>query len=195
MNQGYRGPRRPPVITRPHRINREINVDPIRLVGEEDESMNGVVPLARALALAETRGVDLVEIAPQAQPPVCRIVEYSKFRYEQKKKEKENKSKQFVSLLKEARFGPNTDDHDFEFKRRHAEEWLKEGHKVKAYVVFHGRTIVHKDRGERLLREFAAALAEVGKVELEPKLEGKRMFLILIPTHAPKKEAVRPQGE
>jgi len=177
-NPNWRTPRKP---VRPHRINEEINVSPIRIVGEEDESRNGVVPTPQALSWAKEKDVDLVEIAPQAVPPVCRIIEYSKFRYEQKKKEKEVKGKHKIAELKEVRFGPNTDEHDFNFKVRHAENFLKEGDKVKAYVVFHGRTIVHKDRGEKLLREFAKALEGQAKVELDPKLEGKRMFMILIP--------------
>lgn len=173
------------IPTRPHRINEEIRVAEVRLVGEPEEAMNGVFPTDIALARAIQRQEDLVEIAPHAVPPVVRIVEYSKFRYEIKKREKESKSKQHIVVLKEIRFGPNTDDHDFDFKLRHAQEFLKEGNKVKAYVTFHGRSIVHKDRGEKLLRQFATALEELAKVELEPKLEGKRMFLILTPKKGP----------
>lgn len=175
------GPRAPRKPANPHRTNREITADPIRLVGEEIESRNGVVSLAQALAWATEAGVDLVEIAAGASPPVCRIIEYSKYRYELKKKEKEAKSKHHVAQVKEIRFGPNTDEHDFNFKLRHAQNFLKEGDKIKAYVVFHGRTIVHKERGEKLLRDFAKELDTVAKVEMEPRLEGKRMFLILTP--------------
>lgn len=131
--------------------------------------------------MAEERNLDLVEVAPKAVPPVCRIVEYSKFRYEVKKKDKENKSKQHVVVLKEIRFGPNTDEHDFNFKLRHAEKFLEEGNKIKAYVTFHGRSIVHKGRGEKLLTEFATALDALAKVEMAPKMEGKRMFMLLAP--------------
>lgn len=174
---------RRPILKNPHRTNDEITADPIRLVGEEEGGLpNGVVPLRQALAAAREREVDLVEIAPGADPPVCRIIEYSKYRYEQKKKEKEAKAKQHVVLVKEIRFGPNTDDHDFNFKLKHAQEFLDEGHKIKAYVVFHGRSIVHKERGEKLLNEFAHALSDRGKVEMEPRLEGKRMFLIMTPS-------------
>ena len=174
---------RRPILKNPHRTNDEIMADPIRLVGEEPDGLpNGIVPLRQALQVARERGVDLVEIAPGADPPVCRIIEYSKYRYEQKKKEKEAKAKQHVVLVKEIRFGPNTDDHDFNFKLKHAQEFLDEGHKIKAYVVFHGRSIVHKERGEKLLFEFAQALQDRGKVEMEPRLEGKRMFLIMTPS-------------
>jgi translation initiation factor IF-3 len=153
----------------------------VRMVGEEDESRNGLQPIELVLSWARERNEDLVEIAAKADPPVCRIIEYTRFRYELKKKEKEAKAKQHIVLLKEIRFGPNTSEHDFNFKLRHAEEFLNEGHKIKAYVVFHGRSIVHKDRGDKLLREFATALTELAKVELDPKLEGKRMFMILVP--------------
>jgi translation initiation factor IF-3 len=178
-----RQPLRRPILKNPHRTNLEITADPIRLVGEEEgELVNGVVSLRSALDAAHQRGVDLVEIAPGADPPVCRIIEYSKFRYEQKKKEKEAKAKQHVVEVKEIRFGPNTDDHDFNFKLKHAQSFLDEGNKIKAYVVFHGRSIVHKERGEKLLREFATALADKAKIEMEPRLEGKRMFLIMTPS-------------
>ena len=138
-------------------------------------------PIEEARKLAEERNLDLVEVAPKAAPPVCRIVEYSKYRYEVKKKEKENKSKQHVVVLKEIRFGPNTDEHDFNFKLKHAEKFLEEGNKIKAYVTFHGRSIVHKGRGEKLLMEFATALENLAKIEMAPKMEGKRMFMLLAP--------------
>lgn len=153
----------------------------IRLVGEEDEALNGVYPVDKALKMAEIREQDLVEIAPAARPPVCRIVEYSKYRYEIKKKEKENKSKQHVVILKEIRFGPNTDEHDFNFKVRHAQKFLQEGNKIKAFVIFHGRSIVHKDRGYKLLADFSKELDEYAKEEAPPKMEGKRMFMLLAP--------------
>lgn len=140
-----------------------------------------VYALNTALNLAKEQGLDLVEISPNADPPVCKIIDYSKFKYEQKKKQKEIKAKAHKTVLKEIRFGPNTDDHDFQFKLNHAIKFLKEGAKVKAYVHFVGRTIVFKERGEILLLKFAQALEEVAKVEQLPKLEGKRMFLMLAP--------------
>lgn len=131
--------------------------------------------------MAEELGLDLVEISPNADPPVCKVIDYSKFKYEQKKKQKEIKAKAQKTVIKEIRFGPNTDDHDFNFKLNHAIKFLKEGSKVKAYVHFYGRTIVFKDRGEILLLKFAQALEEYAKVEQLPKLEGKRMILFLSP--------------
>jgi translation initiation factor IF-3 len=188
QNPGGPRPGAKPMIRRPavgkereHRINEDIRSETVRLVNEPEESLNGIVPTKEALARALERNLDLVEIAPNASPPVCRIVEYSKYRYELKKKEKENKSKQQVTVLKEIRFSSNTDEHDFNFKLRHAKNFLAEGNKIKAYVIFHGRSIVHKDRGEELLKQFAQALEEEAKVELPPKLEGKRMFMILVP--------------
>jgi translation initiation factor IF-3 len=137
--------------------------------------------------MAEEQGLDLVEISPNADPPVCKITDYSKFKYEQKKKQKEIKAKAHKSILKEIRFGPNTDEHDFNFKLKHAMNFLEEGAKVKAYVHFVGRTIVFKERGEILLLKFAQALEEYAKVEQLPKLEGKRMFLLLSPKLIKKK--------
>jgi translation initiation factor IF-3 len=131
--------------------------------------------------MAEGEGLDLVEISPKADPPVCKIIDYSKFKYEQKKKQKEIKAKAQKTVIKEIRFGPNTDDHDFNFKLNHAIKFLKEGAKLKAYVHFVGRTIVFKERGEILLLKFAQALEEYGKVEQLPKLERKRMYVILAP--------------
>lgn len=134
-----------------------------------------------AIELAKSKGLDLVEISPTAVPPVCRIIDYQKFLYQQKKKAKEIKAKSVKVIVKEIRFGPNTDDHDYNFKLRHAENFLKEGSKVKAYVFFSGREIVFKDQGEILLLRFAQELAEYAKVEQLPRLEGKRMILILAP--------------
>lgn len=131
--------------------------------------------------MAEDRNLDLVEIAPNADPPVCKIVDYKKFLYDQKKKQKELKSKQQKVVVKEIRFGPNTDDHDFDFKLNHARKFLEEGSKVKAYVFFKGRTIVFKERGELLLLKFASELADLGSVEQLPKLEGKRMIMMINP--------------
>ena len=140
-----------------------------------------VVSVPEAILVAQEKGLDLVEIAPNADPPVCRIVDYQKFLYEKKKKEKEAKSKSAKQVLKEIRFGPNTDEHDFNFKVKHAIKFLEEGAKVKAYVHFKGRTIAYKEKGEIILLKFAQALEEYGKVELLPKLEGNRMFLHLAP--------------
>ena len=151
----------------------------MRVVGDDIES--DVMPIRQALELARERELDLVEIAAQADPPVCRIIDYSKFLYDQKKKQKELKSKQQKVSIKEIRFGPNTDDHDFMFKLKHAKEFLDEGSKVKAYVFFKGRTIVFKERGEILLLKFAAELEEHGVVEQMPKLEGKRMIMMIQP--------------
>jgi len=162
-----------------HRINQLITAKEVRLVGENVEQ--GVFPTSRAIELAEEAGLDLVEISPTANPPVCRIIDYNKFLYEKKKKDKEIKAKAAKSDLKEIRFGPNTDDHDFEFKTRHAVKFLEEGNKVKAYVQFRGRAIVFKDRGELILLKFAERLKEVADLEHMPKLEGKRMHAIFVP--------------
>ncbi len=162
-----------------HRINELITAAEVRVVGEDIEQ--GVYPREKALELARDQGLDLVEISPTAKPPVCRIVDYKKFLYEKKKKDKEVKAKSAKTELKEIRFGPNTDDHDFEFKTRHAIKFLEAGNKVKAYVQFRGRSIVFKDRGELILLKFAERLKEVGSLEHMPKLEGKRMHAIFIP--------------
>ncbi len=137
--------------------------------------------------MAAEEGLDLVEISPKADPPVCKIIDYSKFKYEQKKKQKEIKAKAQKTVIKEIRFGPNTDDHDFNFKLKHAIKFLQDGAKIKAYVHFVGRTIVFKERGEILLLKFAQALEEYGKVEQLPKLERKRMYVILAPKPKSKK--------
>lgn len=140
-----------------------------------------VYPIQQAIRLARDQGLDLVEISPNADPPVCKVVDYSKFKYEQKKKQKEIKSKTQKVVLKEIRFGPNTEEHDFNFKLKHAVTFLGDGAKVKATVFFPGRTIVYKERGEIMLLKFAQALEELGKVEQMPRLEGKRMSLIIMP--------------
>lgn len=149
------------------------------MVGDNVEV--GVYTVQQAVSIAKEQQLDLVEISPKADPPVCKIIEYAKFKYDYKKKQKELKSKAHKTVVKEIRFGPNTDDHDFNFKLRHAETFLKEGSKVKAYVHFVGRTIVYKERGELLLLRFAEALEEKAKVEQLPKMEGKRMFIYLTP--------------
>ncbi len=156
----------------------------MRLVGENVTT--DVYSIQQAIQLARDQGVDLVEVVPNAEPPVCRIIEYHKFLYEKKKKEKEIKARTAKSVVKEIRFGPNTDEHDFNFKVKHAIKFLEDGAKVKAYVHFKGRTIAYKEKGEILLLKFAQELADYGKVELLPKLEGNRMFLNLAPL--PKKK-------
>jgi translation initiation factor IF-3 len=168
-----------------HRINDRIRVPQVRLVGENIQS--DIYATEDALRMAKEMELDLVEIVPTADPPVCRIVDYQKFLYDKKKKEKELKSKQGKQVVKEIRFGPNTDEHDFNFKVKHAMNFLEEGHKVKAYVQFRGRSIAYKEKGEIILLKFAQALEEVGKVELLPKLEGNRMFIHLAPVPRKKK--------
>lgn len=162
-----------------HRINRLIRVPQVRLVGDNVEI--GVYETRKALEMAEELGLDLVEISPKADPPVCRIIDYKKFLYEKKKKEKEIKSKALKTVIKEVRFSPETDDHDFDFKAKHAENFLKEGAKVKAYVQFKGRSILFKERGELMLLKFAQRLEEWGSLEYMPKLEGKRMMVMITP--------------
>jgi translation initiation factor IF-3 len=169
-----------------HRTNNMIRVPQVRLVGDNVEV--GVYPLQEALRMAQDQQLDLVEISPQADPPVCKIIDYNKFLYEKKKKEKEMKAKSKTAEVKEIRFTPGTDDHDFDFKARHAESFLKEGNKVKAYVQFKGRAIMFKERGELVLLKFAERLAEVGQPEGLPKLEGKRMLMIITPKSAKKKK-------
>ena len=162
-----------------YRVNEQIRAKEVRIVGDDIESV--VMPTFKALALAEERELDLVEISPTANPPVCRLIEYSKFLYQMKKRQKEQKAKQVKIDVKEIRFGPQTDEHDFNFKLRHAENFIKEGAKVKAYVFFRGRSIVFKEQGEILLLRFATALEEIAKVEVMPQLEGKKMNMILAP--------------
>jgi translation initiation factor IF-3 len=151
----------------------------VRVVGENVE--NGIYPLREAQQLAEDAGLDLVEIASQADPPVCKVIDYKKFLYEQKRKQKEIKANATKVIVKEIRFGPQTDDHDFQFKLNHAKNFLEEGAKVKAYVFFKGRSILFADQGEMLLLKFAQELEEYGKVENLPKLEGKRMTMMIGP--------------
>lgn len=170
-----------------HRINEQIRCREVRIVGDDVESE--VLPTREAIQLAQQKGVDLVEISPNAVPPVCRLINYSKFLYQQKKRQKELKAKQVKIEVKEIRFGPQTDEHDYNFKLKHAKEFLSEGDKVKAYVFFRGRSILFKEQGEVLLLRFANDLEEYGKVEQMPVLEGKRMILFIAPKKvaAPKK--------
>ncbi|MDE6139468.1 MAG: translation initiation factor IF-3 [Alistipes sp.] len=181
QNNQQRDPRgRRPVVENPHRINDHITAPTVRVVGENVEP-NLVLSIREALRLADEMELDLIEISPKADPPVCRIADYQKFLYQQKKKQKEIKAKQVKVVIKEIRFGPQTDDHDYNFKLKHAENFLKEGAKVKAYVFFRGRSIVFKEQGEILLLRFATDLEEFAKVELMPKLDGKKMNMILAP--------------
>jgi len=163
-----------------HRINEKIKyVDEVRLVGENIEI--GVYPLEKAKELAKEQELDLVEISPKAKPPVCKIIDYKKFLYEQKKREKALKSKATKVTIKEIRFGPQTDEHDYEFKKKHAVKFLQDGAKLKAFVFFKGRSIIFKEQGQILLLKLAQELEEYGKVEQLPRLEGKRMIMFIAP--------------
>ena len=164
-----------------YRVNEQIRVREVRIVGDDGST---VVPTRQALDMARDQGVDLVEISPNANPPVCRLIDYSKFLYQQKKRQKEMKAKQVKVEVKEIRFGPQTDEHDYQFKLKHAKEFLEEGNKVRAYVFFRGRSILFKEQGEVLLLRFANDLEELAKVEGMPSLEGKKMFLYLAPKKA-----------
>lgn len=180
-------------IRQQYRVNEQIHVHEVRIVGDDVESK--VYPTWKALQLAESKGVDLVEISPNATPPVCRLIDYSKFLYQQKKRMKEIKAKQVKVEVKEIRFGPQTDDHDYNFKLKHAQEFLEGGNKVKAYVFFRGRSILFKEQGEVLLLRFANDLEDYGKVEQMPVLEGKRMTIFIGPKKiaAPKKAVAQPK--
>lgn len=168
-------------IKNQYRINEQIRVREVRIVSD---SGSIVVPTRQALDMAREQEVDLVEISPNANPPVCRLIDYSKFLYQQKKRAKEMKAKQVKVEVKEIRFGPQTDEHDYQFKLKHAKEFLEDGNKVRAYVFFRGRSILFKEQGEVLLLRFANDLEEYGKVESMPSLEGKKMFLYLAPKKA-----------
>ena len=187
------------------RINQFIRVPKIRLVGDNLDAVSqaagrevtaDVYPTPQVREWADRMELDLVEISPKADPPVCRIIDYKKFLYQKKKKDKEIKSKAVKTVIKEIRFGPNTDDHDFEFKLRHAHRFLSEGAKVKAYVHFRGRTIVFKERGELLLLRFLKELEDVGSAEALPKMEGRRMIVVIAPLKsAQKKKKKESTGE
>jgi translation initiation factor IF-3 len=181
-----------------HRINDLIRVPEVRIIGDVLEELSeklgvkiepGIYPIRRALAWAEELQLDLIEISPNATPPVCRITDYNKFLYQKKKRDKELKSNSVKTVIKEIRFGPNTDDHDLEFKIKHATNFLKEGSKVKAYVQFKGRAIVFQDRGQLLLLRFLKELEEFGVADSLPKMEGRRMIVMVSPKKlAPKKK-------
>src|SRR6476469_7164222 len=169
-----------------HRINHHIRVAQVRLVG--DNVTVGVYSTQEAMKIAQDQELDLVEISPQADPPVCKVIDYNKFLYDKKKKEKEMKAKAKTTEMKEIRFTPNTDDHDFDFKSKHAEGFLKDGNKVKAYVQFKGRAIQFQERGQLLLLKFAERLAEIGVLESMPKMEGRRMLAMFAPKGKKKAE-------
>ena len=185
MRPTPRIPRGRPEPEAAHRINARINSPKVRLVGENIENP-GIFSTNEAIRLAEQLGLDLVEIAQNADPPVCKIVDYQKFLYEQKKKLKEQKAKTAKVIIKEIRFGPNTDEHDYEFKKNHAIKFLQDGAKIKAFVFFKGRTILFKEKGEILLLKLATEVEEWGKVEQLPRLEGKRMTMFISPKKAKK---------
>lgn len=170
----------------PYATNEQIRAREVRLVGDNVEP--GIYPIDKARKIAASMELDLIEISPTAEPPVCRVLDYQKFLYQQKKRQKEQKQKASKVVVKEIRFGPQTDDHDYNFKLKHAQGFLKEGSKVKAYVFFRGRSILFKEQGEVLLLRFANDLEELGKVEMMPVLEGKRMSIMLAPLKTPKKE-------
>jgi translation initiation factor IF-3 len=172
-----------------YRVNEQIRAREVRIVGEDIESQ--VYPIFQALKIAKEHELDLVEISPNAQPPVCRIIDYSKFLYQLKKRQKEQKAKQVKVEVKEIRFGPQTDEHDYNFKLKHAIEFLEDGNKVKAYVFFKGRSILFKEQGEVLLLRFANELEEYAKVDQMPVLEGKRMTIFL----SPKKKDIKKNVE
>ncbi|MEX0845761.1 MAG: translation initiation factor IF-3 [Balneolaceae bacterium] len=171
--------RRPTNEDRP-RINEEINADQVRVIKPDDE--HEIATSERALQIAASYNLDLVEVAPNAKPPVCKVIDYGKFMYEKKKKEKEAKKKQHTISVKELRFRPNTDDHDLEFKTRHAREFLEGGDKVKATVQFRGRDMLYTEKGELLLLQLAKDLEDVGKIETKPNMEGRRMIMMLSPS-------------
>ncbi|MBI3124148.1 MAG: translation initiation factor IF-3 [Ignavibacteriales bacterium] len=170
-----------------NRVNQEIRVAEVRLIGADGEQI-GIVSIKEALKKAEEANLDLVEIAPQAVPPVCKVIDYGKFAYELQKKEKLQKKNQQVSVLKEIRLHPNTDTHDFDFKARHAANFVEEGDKVKVSVIFKGRELAYTEIGENLLKKFIERLSEVAKVEQEPKFEGRAMHAILAPSKGKKKK-------
>lgn len=178
-----------------YRINEAIRAREVRVVGDDIEQ--GVYSIYEALKMAEEREMDLVEISPNAVPPVCKIIDYQKFLYQQKKRQKEQKAKSVKIVVKEIRFGPQTDEHDYNFKLKHAKGFLEEGAKIKAYVFFKGRSILFKEQGEVLLLRFANDLEDYGKVEQMPLLEGKRMTIFIAPKkkNAPSKSAPKPKSE
>lgn len=188
---GVRGRRDERTAKDPYYTNEQIRAHEVRLVGDNVEQ--GIYPIEKARQIAASMDLDLIEISPTAEPPVCKILDYQKFLYQQKKRQKEQKAKATRVVVKEIRFGPQTDDHDYNFKLKHAQGFLKEGSKVKAYVFFRGRSILFKEQGEILLLRFANDLEDLGKVEQMPVLEGKRMIIMISPLkNAPKKDKSKP---
>ncbi len=170
------------LISRTVRVNERIRIKEVRVISPEGAQL-GILPIQEALETAQKLALDLVEVAPEAKPPVCRIMNYGKYRYEQSKKTREAKKKQTVIQIKEIKLRPKTEDHDFQFKSRHAERFLKEGNKTKVTMMFRGREMVHIDRGKVLLDRFAEALVEVAVIEQRPRQEGRNMVMILTPKH------------
>ena len=168
--------RRAPAV----RINERIRVPEVRVIGEEGEQL-GVMDTREAIRSAREKGLDLVEVAPQAEPPVCRIIDYGKFQYEAKKKANEAKKKQVVITVKEVKFRPGTDVHDYEYRMKHAREWLTDGDKVKATIWFRGREMTHRELGQRILEKLEKDLLDIAEVEARPRMEGNQMFIILAP--------------
>ncbi|MCZ6748479.1 MAG: translation initiation factor IF-3 [SAR324 cluster bacterium] len=162
------------------RVNRQIRISPVRVITETGEQL-GVLPIEEALAAADERGLDLVEVSPKARPPVVKIMDYGKFKFEEAKAAKAAKKKQHVIQLKEVKFRPGIDDHDFDFKTRHAREFLGDGNKVKVTMMFRGRQLAHVDIGRAVLDRVAETLADVGKIEMMPKLEGRNMTMVIGP--------------
>jgi translation initiation factor IF-3 len=167
-------------IERRVRVNRQIRISPVRVISETGEQL-GILPVDEAIATAEERGLDLVEVAPEARPPVVRIMDYGKFKYETARKAREARKKQHHIQIKEVKFRPGIEEHDFEFKLRHARRFLDEGNKVKATMMFRGRQLTHPELGQEVLARLAEALEDVGKVEMQPMLEGRNMTMILAP--------------
>lgn len=178
-NRNNRYGYRPRQNENPHKINERIKAPVVRVVGDNVEQ--GIYSIKEAIQISDDLGLDLIEISPTANPPVCKIADYQKFLYEIKKKEKERKQKSSKVEVKEIRLGPNTDDHDFDFKLKHAIKFLQSGCKVKVDMYFKGRSIIYKDKGEIIMLKFAQSLEEYGKPEAMPRLEGKRMAMILVP--------------
>ena len=175
-----RGPRPDNRRVPPVRVNERIRVPEVRVIGEEGEQL-GVMDVRDAIRSARDRGLDLVEVAPNADPPVCRIIDFGKYQYEAKKKANEAKKKQVTITVKEVKFRPGTDDHDYSYRMKHAREWLQEGDKVKATIWFRGREMTHRELGARILEKLEQDLADVGEVEARPRMEGNQMFIILGP--------------
>ncbi len=167
-------------IDKKARVNRQIRISPVRLI-DEDGSQVGITPVEEALRIAEDRGLDLVEVAPNARPPVCRIMDYGKYKYEESKKLKKAQKKQHIIQVKEIKLRPKTEEHDFQFKLRHARKFLEDRNKVKFTMIFRGRELQHKDRGQKLLEKVAGEIEDIGVIESGPKVEGRNMIMIVAP--------------